>query len=148
MSESTTVAIIGAGFSGICMAIKLRRAGIACTILEKAGEVGGVWRDNTYPGAACDIPSHLYSYSFEPSHDWSRKYGRHGEIKSYLEHCARKYGVHEHIRFGHEVEQAEFDEATGRWRMTMKGGGDVEARFVVAGTGQLSLPIQPKIPGL
>ena len=146
--ESTTVAIVGAGFSGICMAIKLRRAGIPFTVLEKAARVGGVWRDNTYPGAACDIPSHLYSYSFEPSHDWARKYGQQPEIESYVDHCARKYRVHEHIRFGHEAEGADFDEATGRWRIRISGGGELEARFLVAATGQLSLPADPKVPGL
>jgi cation diffusion facilitator CzcD-associated flavoprotein CzcO len=146
--KSRTVAIIGAGFSGVCMGIKLGRAGIPFTILEKADEIGGVWRDNTYPGAACDIPSHLYSYSFEPSHDWSRKYGQQGEIKSYLEQCARKYGVHDHIRFGHEVEGADFDDKSGRWLIRVRRGDDVEARFLVAGTGQLSLPSDPRIPGL
>ena len=99
----TTVAIVGAGFGGVCMGTKLKRYGIPFTILEKADRVGGVWRDNVYPGAACDIPSHLYCYSFEPSHDWSRTYGQAAEIQSYIEHCARKYGVLDHVRFGAEV---------------------------------------------
>ena len=146
--QRPTVAIIGAGFGGICTGIKLKRAGIPFTILEKAHQVGGVWRDNIYPGAACDIPSHLYSFSFEPSHDWSRTYGKQGEIQSYIEHCARKYGVLEQVRFGAEVEGADFDESSGRWRVRVKGGEGLEARFLVAATGQLSLPADPRIPGL
>jgi cation diffusion facilitator CzcD-associated flavoprotein CzcO len=145
---STTVAIIGAGFGGICMGIKLGRAGIPYTILEKASSVGGVWRDNVYPGAACDIPSHLYSYSFEPSHDWSRTYGQASEIRSYIENCARKYGVLEHVRFNTEVSGAEFDEEAGKWRVKLGDGSELQARFMVAATGQLSLPAEPSFPGL
>ena len=143
-----TVAIIGAGFGGICMGIKLKRAGIPFTILEKADRVGGVWRDNVYPGAACDIPSHLYSYSFEPSHDWSRTYGQAAEIQSYIENCARKYGVLEHIRFGAEVAAANFDEVAGRWDIHLTDVTKLQARFLVAATGQLSLPADPKFDGL
>src|SRR5579875_1659638 len=154
MSESqnglpgTTVAIIGAGFGGICMGIKLGRAGIPYTIFEKAPAVGGVWRDNVYPGAACDVPSHLYSYSFEPSHDWSRTYGQASEIRSYIESCARKYGVLEHVRLRTEVTAAEFQKNSGRWRITLGDGTQVHARFLVAATGQLSLPAEPQFPGL
>ncbi|MEZ0052974.1 cation diffusion facilitator CzcD-associated flavoprotein CzcO [Mycobacterium sp. MAA66] len=146
--RSNTVTIIGAGFGGICMGIKLRRAGIPFTIVEKGDRIGGVWRDNTYPGAACDIPSHLYSYSFEPSHDWSRKYGTQPEIQSYIDHCAHKYGVAEHIRFGHTVQQADFDEAAGLWTVRLDNGDTVGSRFLVAATGQLSLPANPTFPGL
>jgi cation diffusion facilitator CzcD-associated flavoprotein CzcO len=142
------VTVIGAGFGGICMGIKLRRAGIPFTILEKGDRVGGVWRDNSYPGAACDIPSHLYSYSFEPSHDWSRKYGTQPEIQSYLDHCAHKYGVMQHIRFGEEVRRADFDAAAGQWTVTLAGGDEVVSPFLVAATGQLSLPADPKFEGL
>jgi cation diffusion facilitator CzcD-associated flavoprotein CzcO len=142
------VTIIGAGFSGICMAIKLRRAGVPFTILEKGDRVGGVWRDNTYPGAACDIPSHLYSFSFEPSHDWSRKYGTQPEIQSYIAQCSRKYGIDEHIRFGQEVVRAEFDEDSGSWTIGIRGGDDVTSQFVVTAMGQLSLPAEPQYPGL
>jgi cation diffusion facilitator CzcD-associated flavoprotein CzcO len=142
------VTIIGAGFGGICMGIKLRRAGIPFTVVEKADRVGGVWRDNTYPGAACDIPSHLYSYSFEPSHDWSRKYGTQPEIQSYIDDCAHKYGVVEHVRFGHAAQRADFDEATSRWTVTLDNGDTIESQYLVAATGQLSLPADSKIPGL
>ncbi|HWF28528.1 MAG TPA: NAD(P)/FAD-dependent oxidoreductase [Mycobacterium sp.] len=142
------VTIIGAGFGGICMGIKLRRAGIPFTILEKGDRVGGVWRDNTYPGAACDIPSHLYSYSFEPSHDWSRKYGTQPEIQSYIDQCAHRYGVVERVRFGQAVKRADFDEDSSQWTVTLDDGGTVDSRFLVAATGQLSLPADPKFPGL
>jgi cation diffusion facilitator CzcD-associated flavoprotein CzcO len=142
------VAIVGAGFGGICMGIKLGRAGIPYMIFEKAGGVGGVWRDNVYPGAACDVPSHLYSYSFEPSADWSRTYGQGAEIRSYLENCARKYGVLEHIRFDTEVAGAQFEQASGRWNIRLADGNEVTARFLVAATGQLSLPAEPRFPGL
>jgi cation diffusion facilitator CzcD-associated flavoprotein CzcO len=142
------VTIIGAGFGGICMGIKLRRAGIPFTILEKSDRVGGVWRDNTYPGAACDIPSHLYSYSFEPSHDWSRKYGTQPEIQSYIDQCAHKYGVVEHVRFGQAVQRADFDESSSQWTVMLDDGDTVTSRFLVTATGQLSLPADPKFPGL
>ncbi|OBF17508.1 4-hydroxyacetophenone monooxygenase [Mycobacterium kubicae] len=142
------VTIIGAGFGGICMAIKLRRAGIPFTILEKGDRVGGVWRDNTYPGAACDVPSHLYSYSFEPSHDWSRKYGTQPEIQSYIEYCARKYGIIDHVRFGQEVTRASFDESAAQWTLETADGGTVNSAFLVAATGQLSLPADPQFPGM
>jgi cation diffusion facilitator CzcD-associated flavoprotein CzcO len=142
------VAIVGAGFSGICLGIKLRRAGIPFVILERAGAVGGVWRDNTYPGAACDVPSHLYSYSFEPSPDWSRRYGTQPEIRAYLDQCARKYHVMEHIRFHSEVLGAQFDADAGQWRIELVGGEHVDAQFLITGTGQLSLPAEPQFPGL
>ena len=88
------VAIIGAGMSGICMGIQLRKRGITdFVILEKSPDVGGTWHDNTYPGACCDVPSVLYSYSFEPNPDWSRKYSPHNEIKAYFNRCADKYGL-------------------------------------------------------
>lgn len=145
---STTVAIIGAGLGGICMGIKLGRAGIPFTILEKARTVGGVWRDNVYPGAAGDIPSHLYSYSFEPNHDTARTYPLASEIRGYIEHCARKYGVLKHIRFGAEVTRADFHERAGRWQIILASGSELQARVLIAATGQLSLPAEPSFPGL
>jgi cation diffusion facilitator CzcD-associated flavoprotein CzcO len=148
LRRRNAVTIIGAGFGGICMGIKLRRAGIPFTILEKADCVGGVWRDNTYPGAACDIPSHLYSYSFEPSHDWSRKYGPQPEIQSYIDHCTHKYDVVEHVRFGQAVQRADFDEGSSQWTVTLDNGDTVDSRFLIAATGQLSLPSDPRFPGL
>ena len=113
-----TAVIVGAGFSGLAAGIYLKRAGIQdFVILEKADRVGGTWRENTYPGAACDVPSHLYSYSFEPNPNWSRAYGGQAEILAYLEHCADKYGLRPHLKFGQHVDSAEFDETTGTWRI-------------------------------
>ena len=110
--------VIGAGFGGLGMAIALRRAGEDdVLLLEKGRDVGGVWRENTYPGAACDIPSHLYSFSFEPNPHWTRTYSPQAEILAYLRYCADKYGVREKIRFGCEVTSATFDEATSLWRV-------------------------------
>jgi cation diffusion facilitator CzcD-associated flavoprotein CzcO len=107
--------VVGAGFSGLCAGIALKRAGQSFVILEKAAGVGGTWRDNTYPGAACDIPSHLYSYSFEPNAGWSRAYGGQPEILAYLERCADKYGLRPHLRFGAHVDRARWDERTATW---------------------------------
>src|SRR3984885_9542928 len=107
---SRRIAIIGSGFSGLCLGIQLKRLGIdSFTIFEKAARLGGTWRENTYPGAACDVPSHLYSYSFEPNPRWSRAYGGQAEILAYLEHCAARYDVSSHLRFGQRVEDAVFD---------------------------------------
>jgi cation diffusion facilitator CzcD-associated flavoprotein CzcO len=147
--ERFPIAIIGTGFSGIAMAVLLKRAGIeSFTILEKASDIGGTWRDNTYPGAACDIPSHLYSFSFEPKPDWSRAYSPQEEIQNYLRHCVDKYRLREHIRFNSEVTGAEFDAATGVWTVRIKDGVPLAARAVVLGNGALSIPSYPDIPGV
>src|SRR3954462_6152895 len=102
--------VVGAGFSGICAGIALKRAGQSFVILEKAAGIGGTWRDNTYPGAACDIPSHLYSYSFEPNPRWQRAFGGQAEILAYLENVTTKYGLREHLRLGVEVTGCTWDE--------------------------------------
>ncbi|MDH2424327.1 NAD(P)/FAD-dependent oxidoreductase [Sphaerisporangium sp. TRM90804] len=143
-----SVAVIGAGFGGLCMAIRLQRAGVSYTVFEKAGGVGGTWRDNTYPGAACDIPSHLYSYSFEQRDDWTRRYPRQPEILAYLERCADKYGVRARLRLNTEVTSAAFDEAVNRWRVRTAGGEEHLFDVVVTGVGQLSRPYLPDIPGM
>jgi cation diffusion facilitator CzcD-associated flavoprotein CzcO len=141
--------IVGAGFSGICAGIQLRRAGIEdFVILEKAASVGGTWRENTYPGAACDVPSHLYSYSFEPNPRWSRAYGKQAEILAYLEHCADKYGLRPHLRFGRHVSKARFDEAQAAWHVTTASGEKYVARALLLGNGALHIPQLPSIPGL
>ncbi|MEV5829542.1 NAD(P)/FAD-dependent oxidoreductase [Spirillospora sp. NPDC052242] len=141
------VVIIGSGFGGIGMAIRLGMAGVRdVVILEKAGELGGTWRDNTYPGAACDIPSHLYSFSFEPKTDWTRRFPPQPEILDYLRHCARKYGVLEKIRFGTAVTEARFDEDAALWRISTTGG-ELEARVLVSASGQLNRPALPDIAG-
>ena len=141
--------IVGAGFGGIGLGIELRRAGIGSfTILEKADGVGGVWRDNTYPGLTCDVPSHLYSFSFEPNHDWTRRFPPQSEILAYLERCADKHGLRDHIRLGTEVLAAEFDHDRGGWGIELADGERIEADALVAATGQLSRPAYPSISGL
>lgn len=143
------VAIIGAGFSGLGMAIELRRAGDEdFVVLEKADEVGGTWWENTYPGCGCDIRSLLYSYSFEPKHDWSRMFASQPEILDYLRRCADKYGVRQHIRFRTEVTGIEYDDASGRWELSTANGETVTARAVVAGMGPLHQPRFPDLPGI
>ena len=147
------VVIIGAGFGGLGMAIALRRAGEAdVLLLEKGRDVGGVWRENTYPGAACDIPSHLYSFSFEPNPGWSRTYSPQAEILAYLRQCARKHGVREQIRFGCEVTSATFDEATSLWRVEwtdpLGQAHAGHARALVSAVGLLTRPVIPALPGL
>jgi cation diffusion facilitator CzcD-associated flavoprotein CzcO len=144
-----SVVIIGTGFSGIAMGVMLKRAGIkSFTILEKASDIGGTWRDNTYPGAACDIPSHLYSFSFEPKADWSRSYSPQQEIQDYLRHCVEKYDLRRHIRFDSEVSGAEFDASAGVWTVRITDGVPLTARALVLGNGALSIPSYPDIPGL
>jgi cation diffusion facilitator CzcD-associated flavoprotein CzcO/acetyl esterase/lipase len=143
-----SVAIIGAGFGGIGLAIKLRKLGIdSLTIFEKGERVGGVWRDNTYPGAACDVPSQLYSFSFEPNPGWSRRYSPQPEILDYLERSVEKYGLGPSLRLGTEVTRAAFDERSGRWRIETAGGETVEADVLVSACGQLSRPAANRIPG-
>jgi len=117
-TREPSVAIIGGGFGGIGLPITLKKAGIgSLTILEKGEGVGGVWRDNTYPGAACDVPSQLYSFSFEPNPRWSRRYSPQPEILTYLDRCVDRYGLRPALRLGTEVSRAEFDEEAGRWRI-------------------------------
>jgi cation diffusion facilitator CzcD-associated flavoprotein CzcO len=131
------------------MAIRLKQAGFtALTILEKAGRLGGTWRENTYPGAACDSPSFLYCYSFEPKTDWSRKWATQPEILAYIEQCARKYDLLRHIRFGTEVMEARFDEDRGVWHVRTSAGDTLEAEVLVSATGQLNRPSLPALPGL
>jgi cation diffusion facilitator CzcD-associated flavoprotein CzcO len=140
--------IIGSGFSGLGAGFKLKQAGFDdFVILERAQAVGGVWRDNTYPGCACDVPSHLYSFSFAPKADWSRLYAPQGEIVSYLEDCATRFGLRAHLRFGADVTQARFDDATLTWTVTTRAGRTFRARTVIAGLGGLSTPSVPALPG-
>ena len=147
--KTSRIAIIGTGFGGLGMAIRLKQAGIEdFVMLEKAAGVGGTWRDNSYPGAACDVPSHLYSFSFERKTDWSHTFARQDEILAYLQHCARKYGLLEHIRFGKEVSVASFDEAAQRWHIETADGERLEAQVLITACGQLNRPAYPDIPGL
>lgn len=148
MSTEVDVAIIGAGFSGLGAAIRLRQAGWTdFVVLERAAEVGGTWRDNTYPGCACDVPSHLYSFSFAPNPQWSRTYSEQPEIWDYLRQCVARYGLTPHLRLGHEVRTAAWDEPTGRW-IVDTSQGRFTARVLVAAPGPLSEPAVPKLPGL
>ncbi|WP_271411894.1 flavin-containing monooxygenase [Pseudomonas sp. Q1-7] len=146
---SLRVLIIGAGFGGLGLAIQLQKAGIHdFLILEKGDEVGGTWRDNGYPGAACDVPSHLYSFSFEPKADWSRKFAPQEEIFAYQRHCADKYGLRRYIRFGCEVAEAAFDADSGTWQVASRSGERFRARALVSACGQLNRPAWPRIAGL
>ena len=139
--------IIGAGMAGILSAIKLREAGLTdFTVYEKADRLGGTWRDNTYPGIACDVPSHLYSYSFAPNPDWSHRFSPGGEIQEYFERVARDHDVEKSVRFGEEITRCEF--VAGRWRLETARGHRDEADFVIAATGVLHQPNVPDIPGL
>jgi cation diffusion facilitator CzcD-associated flavoprotein CzcO/acetyl esterase/lipase len=139
----------GAGFGGICMGAALRRAGVEdFLILEKGSDVGGVWRDNTYPGAACDVPSHLYSFSFAPNPNWSHTYARQAEIHAYLRDCVRRFALARHIRHGAEVAGARFDEARALWVVELAGGECLLARLLVSATGLLSRPLLPRLPGI
>lgn len=148
-SGTPTVAIVGSGISGLGMGIALKRAGIdTFTIFEQAGALGGVWRENTYPGAACDVPSYVYSYSFEPKLDWSTPYSPQSEILAYLEHCARTYDITGHLRFDTQITAAEFDEDGGRWSITTAAGATLHADVLIAACGQLRVPSYPSIPGL
>lgn len=144
-----SVLIIGAGFGGIGLAIRLDKVGISdFLILEKAGDVGGTWRDNSYPGAACDVPSHLYSFSFEPRAEWSSRYPPQAEIHDYIRHCASKYQLNPRIHLDTEISLAEFDEPSGLWQVTTTDGREYRARSLVTACGQLNRPVYPSIPGL
>ncbi len=142
------VAIVGTGFSGLCLGIHLKKAGFHdFVIYEKAAGIGGTWRENTYPGAECDIPSALYSFSFERNPNWTHKWSEQPEILRYMEHCAKKHDLYPHIRFNQEVRSAEFNEQTGEWRVeTADGSADSYDAFVSA-VGQLHKPWRPEISG-
>jgi len=138
------IVILGAGMSGICMAITLKRAGIdSFLVLEQSGGVGGTWWDNRYPGAQCDVPSHLYSFSFELKPDWSRVFAPSGEIQRYVAHCVGRYGLGPHVRLNAEIAAAEYDERAGRWRLTTRSGELLQPRFFVLSLGPLNHPRLP-----
>ena len=146
--SSLDIAIIGAGFGGIGLGVRLKRAGFDnFTIFERAGDVGGVWRDNTYPGAACDVPSRMYSYSFEQSFPWSERFGQQPEILEYLRHCAEKFGIRPHIRFNTEIREATFDAKANKWRIAKTDGEVVTADLLVSAVGLFNQPLIPDLPG-
>ena len=146
--NTVDVLIVGAGFSGLGAAIRLAQEGFEdLVVLERGSDVGGTWRDNSYPGAACDVPSHLYSYSFAPNPDWSRAFSPQGEIYDYIRRVTREAGVREKIRFGVEVTAVDFDEPRGRWTV-QTSEGTYDARVVVLGVGALCEPRNPDIDGI
>ena len=140
--------IVGSGFSGLAMAIRLKRAGHDdFVVLERGDSVGGTWRDNTYPGCACDVPSHLYSFSFAPNPGWTRHFAPQGEIRDYLEQTTTEYGIRPHLRFGAGVEGAFWDDGTATWKVELKDGRVLTARFLISAIGGLSTPSYPAIAG-
>jgi cation diffusion facilitator CzcD-associated flavoprotein CzcO len=131
------------------MGVALRNAGRHdFIVLEKAADVGGTWRENHYPGAACDVPSNMYSYSFEPNPDWSRTYSPQAEILDYIRHCASKYGVMPHLRYNSELVEARWDNDTQLWHLATGAGDRYTCRILVSAIGGLSRPALPKVPGL
>src|SRR4029077_20413286 len=141
--------IVGTGFGGIGIAIKLREAGIAdFVMLEKSKALVGAWRDHTSRGAACDVPSPLYSFSFEQDFDWPRFYSGHRDIHRYQQHCVTKYKRKSHVRLNTEVRRAAFDERRGLWQIETAQGDIMLARALITATGQLNRPAYPKIPCL
>lgn len=153
--EVTDVVIIGAGISGMTVAIDMIRLGNGrnFVILEKGHRVGGTWSDNVYPGCCCDVWSHLYSLSFSPNPDWSREYPTQPEIQRYLAGVARKYDLERNTRFNTSVEGCTFDQASGMWTTSIReeNGNQtqmIRSRFVVSAMGQLNMPKYPQIPGI
>ncbi len=143
-----SVAIVGSGFGGLGAAIRLKQEGVRdFVVFERAGEVGGTWRDNSYPGCACDVQSHLYSFSFAPNPEWTRKFSPQPEIWEYLKRCARDFDVLPHIRFHEEVREAAWDEGAQRWRVETSRGRYTASALVLA-SGALSEPALPNLPGL
>jgi cation diffusion facilitator CzcD-associated flavoprotein CzcO len=140
--------IIGSGFSGLGAAIRLKREGIDdFVVLERAGDLGGTWRDNTYPGCGCDVESHLYSFSFALEPGWTHRFSRQPEIWKYLRRCSDEFGVTPHIRFNHEVTGAAWDEPVRRWRIDTSQG-TMTAQYLVLAIGPFSTPVVPDVPGL
>lgn len=147
-SQHVRVAVIGAGFGGLGAAVRLRREGITdFVVLERAGAVGGTWRDNSYPGCACDVPSHLYSFSFAPNPDWPRTFSGQEHIREYLERVADTFRIRPHIRFDTEVKRMSWDRERLLWEIETSSG-TVTADVVVSATGPLSDPRIPNVPGL
>ncbi|MFE9886363.1 flavin-containing monooxygenase [Streptomyces scopuliridis] len=146
--EHVHVAVIGSGFGGLGAAVRLRREGMTdFVVLERAGSIGGAWRDNSYPGCACDVPSHLYSFSFAPNPDWPRTFSGQRHIRAYLEHVADTFGLRPHLRLNHEVRLMRWDNDALHWEIETSRG-ILTADVVVSATGPLSDPKIPEIPGL
>jgi cation diffusion facilitator CzcD-associated flavoprotein CzcO len=149
VASTQQIIIIGTGFAGIAMAYRLKQAGLHnFIILERAAQIGGTWRDNYYPGAACDVASHLYSFSFAPNPSWSRKFSPQQEILDYLKKCANDFEINKHIRFNAQVVDAKFDETEGLWSVSTLDGAIYRTKFLIRATGGLSELKFPEIPGL
>lgn len=146
---SVDVLILGAGFSGLCMGIKLLEVGMKdFLIIEKSSEIGGTWWENRYPGCACDVPSHLYSFSFERNPDWTRMFASQPEIHEYLKACVERYGLAPYLRLKTRFQEAAWDEAERVWRVMAGENLRIRARVLVSGVGALHVPRYPDIPGL
>jgi cation diffusion facilitator CzcD-associated flavoprotein CzcO len=142
------IVVVGSGFAGLCAAIALKESGRhEFVVLERGDDVGGTWRDNTYPGAACDVPSHVYSFSFAPNPTWSRSFSPQPEIQTYLRRVAEEYGVPPHLHVGVNVLSATWVEAEKHWALSTTAG-DLTADVLIAGTGALSDPTLPDLKGL
>ncbi len=140
------IVVVGTGFAGIGMAVRLKQAGYDdFVVLERADDVGGTWRDNTYPGCRCDVPSHLYSFSFAPNPEWSSTFSSQPEIEDYLRKVTDRFGIRPHIRFGHAVETARWED--DRWRIRTSQG-EFTAEVLLSGMGPLAEPSYPKLPGV
>jgi cation diffusion facilitator CzcD-associated flavoprotein CzcO len=147
--QALRIGIVGAGFGGIGLAALLKRAGFtALTLFERGAAVGGTWRDNTYPGAACDVQSHLYSYSFAPRTTWSQRYSGQAEILAYIQDVSDRFGITPHVRLHTTVERAIFDDASATWRVETSDGSQHEFDIFIPAVGQLSRPTIPPFPGL
>jgi cyclohexanone monooxygenase len=148
-NKDFSIIITGTGFSGICIGIQLKKIGFHnFTIVEKANEVGGTWRDNSYPGAACDVKSNLYSFSFEPNPNWTREYSKQEEILAYIKNCVKKYDLEKHILFNWEVKAAKYDEKNAIWEITNQHNEKLKANIAVVGNGPLHIPSLPDIVGI
>ena len=140
--------MIGAGFGGVAAALAVRDDVAELVVMERGDDVGGVWRENTYPGAACDVPSHLYSFSFAPEYRWTRRFAPQPDIQRYLRRVVDDHGLRRHLRLGTEVTEARWDEAAAGWRLTTATGDTVEVDVLVAACGQLTRPARPEVAGL
>jgi cation diffusion facilitator CzcD-associated flavoprotein CzcO len=148
MTSKPTVAIMGAGLGGLCAGIKLKEAGIIdITILERAGKVGGTWRDNSYPGCCCDVPVALYQFSFAPSLLWDHLFPRYNQVQKYTEDLADNFGLRPHLKMNEETKSAVWDDARAVWKLTTSTGKTYEANALVAALGQLNRPLMPEIEG-
>lgn len=148
MAHATDVLVLGAGFAGVCAGARLRASGRTdFVVLDRGTEPGGTWRDNTYPGCECDVPSTLYSFSFAPNPDWSRVFAPQPEIQRYLGDVIERTGVRPHLRLGVEVHGADWDDEARRWRVATSEG-DYVARVLVSGAGPWHEPVIPDLPGL